>query len=95
MLDSGFRVQDSEAAQAKPDRLRFCRVLMFVATCVAWFAPIAARAQATWEYSPYVIKVWLAYGPSAELTDGLANQIAQTVSQRAYTTAGATWSSTL
>jgi len=38
-----------------------------------------------------VIKVWLASAPSAELNDHLREQIAQTVSQRAYTTAGATW----
>jgi hypothetical protein len=48
------------------------------------------RAQ-TWEYSPYAIQVWLAFLPSAELHDDLAQRIATTISQRSWTIAGATW----
>jgi len=53
--------------------------------------PAAARAQATWEYSPYIIKVWVAFDDSAEATDRLMEQIAETISQRSYVVAGATW----
>ena len=63
-------------------------LLLLWAVCLV---PSTARAQATWEYSPYVIKVWVAFDDSAELTDRLMEQIAETISQRSYVVAGATW----
>lgn len=50
-----------------------------------------AAAQATWDYSPYTIKVWLATDAAAELTPGLAQRIAQTLTERAWVVAGAAW----
>jgi hypothetical protein len=50
-----------------------------------------ARAQKTWEYSPYMVQVWLAFLPSAELTEELAQEIEQTVYDSAWAEVGAAW----
>jgi hypothetical protein len=50
-----------------------------------------ACAQATWQYSPYRIRVWLAFDGSPELTGQFAELIATTIADRALTVAGATW----
>jgi hypothetical protein len=85
---------DQAAPDAHPARAahslthRTMRVLLLWVAC---FVPAAAGAQVNWEYSPYSVKVWVAFGHSAESTDRLMEQIAETVSQRAYVVAGATW----
>ena len=53
--------------------------------------PRELSAQATWEYSPYSVKVWLAMDSAAELTPGLAQRIGRAISERAWVVAGATW----
>ncbi len=53
--------------------------------------PSELRAQATWEYSPYSVQVWLAMDNAAELTPVLAQRIGQAVSDRAWVVAGAAW----
>ena len=53
--------------------------------------PGPARAQSTWQYSPYRIRVWLAFDGSPELTAPLAETIATTIADRAQTVAQATW----
>jgi hypothetical protein len=53
--------------------------------------PRELPAQATWEYSPYSVKVWLAMDASAELTPGLAQRIGRVIRERAWVVAGATW----
>jgi hypothetical protein len=62
-----------------------------LALAVALLNTGQTRAQ-TWEYSPYDIQVWLAFLPSAELNDEVAEGIAETISRRAWLAAGATWS---
>lgn len=55
-------------------------------------APAARlNAQATWEYSPYRIRLWIAFDRSPELTEQLREQIAASVQQRSYAIAGASW----
>ncbi len=53
--------------------------------------PRELAAQATWEYSPYSVKVWLALDAAAELTPGLAQRIGRVIAERAWVVAGATW----
>jgi len=53
--------------------------------------PSQLPAQATWEYSPYSIKVWLALDSAAELTPGLVQRVRQAVSERSWVVAGAAW----
>jgi len=80
---------DAPAVRAKCGVARHSTyALLLYAVCLV---PAAARAQVNWEYSPYSVKVWVAFGHSAESTDRLMEQIAETVSQRAYVVAGATW----
>ncbi len=65
------------------------RLLALVGAMV--LAPSLVQAQATWEYSPYRIHVWLACDTSPELTQRLADQIATTITDRGDAIAGATW----
>lgn len=85
--------------QAPPETpaVRVARGLIHRSICAVLLGAMclvssAAHAQVNWEYSPYSVKVWVAFGDSAELTDRLMEQIADTVYQRAYVVTGATWS---
>ncbi|NLF71166.1 MAG: hypothetical protein GX575_19215 [Candidatus Anammoximicrobium sp.] len=68
--------------------LRLCAAVSLSLACGF---PGAVRAQATWEYSAYSIKVWIALDPAAELTTGLAERITAAIAQRSWVVAGATW----
>lgn len=48
-------------------------------------------AQATWEYSPYQIDVWVAMDATPELTDGLAERMTRIIGERSWVVAGAAW----
>ncbi len=50
-----------------------------------------ARAQETWEYSPYQVQVWLAVLPSARLPETLQEEILTELRRQAPLFAGATW----
>lgn len=80
-----------EAPAARAARGLVGRSLRVVLLCATCLFPVSAAAQVNWEYSPYSIKVWVAFGYSPELTDRLLEQIAETVAQRAYVVAGSTW----
>lgn len=67
---------------------RLIRGVVLWSVCLV---PAVAGAQVNWEYSPYSVKVWVAFGHSAESTERLMAQIAETISQRSYVVAGATW----
>ena len=51
----------------------------------------AASAQQPWEYSPYRVRVWIAFQPAAELPDALYASLAEAFQQQAEVRAGATW----
>lgn len=53
--------------------------------------PDSLQAQATWEYTPYSIKVWMAFDTAAELTAGLAKRIETAIVERSWVVAGAAW----
>jgi len=65
--------------------------IFVLAACLLVGFPCSLRAQATWEYSPYTIKVWLAMDGAAELTPGLAQRIQRVITERAWVVAGAVW----
>lgn len=88
----------ARSAQTAPEPSAACaacglcrRSMLALLLFAACLIPAVARAQANWEYSPYSVKIWVAFGHSAELTDELMEQIAETIYQRAYVVAGATW----
>ncbi|MCH5373321.1 MAG: hypothetical protein JJ992_05055, partial [Planctomycetes bacterium] len=81
--------QDRPSANTTVALLASTGLLVFAAC--TWLSPACARAQATWEYSPYRIRVWLALETSPELTERLAERIASTIADRGYAVAGATW----
>ncbi len=72
-----------------PGIVRGVSVLLWVGLVLAGSSQLPA--QATWEYSPYSLKVWLALDNAAELSPGLVQRIQQAVSERAWVVAGATW----
>jgi hypothetical protein len=49
------------------------------------------QAQNTWEFSPYRIRVWVAFEPAPELTRWLQNQILGRIENEAVLYAGVTW----
>lgn len=66
-----------------------------IAVVACWLACIAlvrsAPAQQTWEYSPYAIRIWIAFDDSGELNDGLYESMKQTLDEQADVVAGAAW----
>ncbi len=73
-----------------PARRRFAGVLLVLLG--VWLSvPASLRGQATWEYSPYSIQVWISFDASAELTSGLAKRIEAAIAERSWVVAGATW----
>ena len=48
-------------------------------------------AAASWEYSPYNIRVWLAVAPRAELTSQVRQEIVETIRRRAEIEFTSTW----
>ena len=86
-----------DAHRLTPGRTRrrslVARVLLMGLLCLSALlaAPERLRAQATWEYSPYRIRVWVAMDDSPELTERLVEQIAATLADRGGVAAGAAW----
>jgi len=69
--------------------------IVLLSACLLLCFPSKLPAQATWEYSPYTIQVWLAMDGAAELTAGLAQRIERTITERAWVVAGAAWDVTV
>lgn len=80
---------------SRPDAATWLRTpvgaSLALAACLLLTLAGKASAQATWDYSPYTIKVWLAMDAAAELTPGLIQRIARTMTERAWVVAGAAW----
>ena len=70
---------------------RASALVLSLFACLLLGAPGGLHAQATWEYTPYTIKVWLAMDASAELTPALAERIGRVITERAWIVAGAAW----
>ena len=86
-----MRTRHSRDSACKTACRARCGASVLLVIAVALLNTGQLRAQ-TWEYSPYDIQVWLAFLPSAELNDDLAEEIGETISQRSWSVAGATWS---
>jgi hypothetical protein len=64
-------------------------VLLGILAAVA--SPGATRAQDSWEYTPYRIRVWLAVRPSAAVSATLREDVLRTLEVLAPVYGGATW----
>ncbi len=90
---SVFRNSRPVVKRRNPQILHRCRRIAVSLTIFLLGLLISGQvsAQKPWEYSPYSIQVWLAFLPSAELTENLAQEIEQTVYDSAWVGAGAAW----
>ena len=64
-------------------------LLLLMIPCWANARPVSA--QETWDYSPYRIRIWLAFQESPQMSDRMRSDIARFLKQRARIYAGATW----
>jgi hypothetical protein len=72
-------------------RLSACWGLVILLNCLT----SAAWAQAAWEYSPYMVRVWMSVPVSPQLSAPMLNEIVARVESRAEAVVGAPWSATI
>jgi len=73
------------------NRLSAIHVLGVVVAALAW-CPASAVAQATWEYSPYHVQVWIVADAQPQLPPQLHRQLAEQLVSRSETVCPAVWS---
>ena len=82
----------NELGLRPPQCLRAWRQALLCVGLLAWLAPPRAHAaQSVWELTPYRIRVLLAVAPKPELTERLAEQVRDIVTERAGSSIGASW----